>query len=260
MVMKNLIRFSVLGFVFAAAHFAAAQASPPPGTIVIDNSEAVLEGNWGIVSAYGGTVATSPNKSVFSPGEEVTFTAKANEGYVFDGWSGNAEGYRNPLRVVMNTNKTIIANFLAAGVGVIMDNTKVPEEDRSGKWQVSQQTAAGTWFDNHDFAVAKETADSTFTFRPNIPKAGKYDVYIRYAQGSNRSSRVPWKVSHKGGVVNAIVNQKSNGGEWVQIASSVEFENGTKKEQFAEVTNGTGAEPAGTVVVADAVAFVFVGQ
>lgn len=206
--------------------------------------------------AYGGTVATSPNQSSFDKNAQVTLTAKPNDGYVFDGWTGDASGWKNPLRLTMNSNKAITANFIAAGVGVIMDN---PSAEKEGKWQISSTAWAGTWYDDYDFSMAKPKADAFITYRPNLPKSGKYDVYIRYAQGSNRSTRVPWSVSHKGGVVKAIVNQQTRGGEWFQIADGVEFDAGKKDKQFVQVDNGTGTETAGAMVVADAVAFVYVG-
>ena len=183
--------------------------------------------------------------------------AKANEGYVFNGWGKDAEGWKNPLRVTMNTNKTITANFIAAGVGVIMDN---PMAEKEGKWQPSTTAWAGTWYDDYEFSMAKPKADSYATYKPNVPKPGKYDVYIRYAQGGNRSVKVPWVVSHKGGVVNAIINQQTKGGEWIQIANGVEFDAGKSEKQYAQVNNGTGPEAAGAMVVADAVAFVYIGN
>ncbi|MBA4146658.1 MAG: hypothetical protein H0X66_00980 [Verrucomicrobia bacterium] len=207
-------------------------------------------------SAFGGTVVTSPNQTSFEKNALVTLTAKANDGYVFNGWSGDATGWKNPFRVSMASSKTITANFIAAGVGVIMDNRSA---DKDGKWQLSSTAWAGTWYDDYDYSMAKPKADAYVTYRPNIPRAGKYDVYIRYAQGSNRSTKVPWSVSHKGGVVNTIVNQQTGGGEWFQIASGAEFDAGKSDKQFAQVSNGTGNETAGAMVVADAVAFVYIG-
>ncbi|MFN7140031.1 MAG: InlB B-repeat-containing protein [Limisphaerales bacterium] len=226
---------------------------PVAGTTTTGNAGFTLN----VTAAYGGTVATSPNQGSFERNAVATLTAKASDGYVFNGWSGDASGWKNPLRVTMNTNKTITANFIAAGVGVIMDN---PTSEKKGSWQTSSTAWAGTWYDDYDFSVAKPIGDATATYRPHIPKTGKYDVYIRYAQGSNRSTKVPWTVSHKGGVVNAIVNQQTKGGEWFQIASGVEFTQGKQDKQFAQVSNGTGPESAGTVVVADAVAFVYIGD
>ncbi len=208
-----------------------------------------------VTAAYGGAVSTSPNQPSYEPKSLVSLQAKASDGYVFNGWSGDADGWKNPLRVTMTTNKTITANFIAAGVGIIMDNQVA---EKPGKWQASTTAWAGTWYDDYDFAVSKKTADSTATYKPNVPKAGKYDVYIRYAQGSNRATKVPWTVSHKGGKVNAVIDQQKQGGEWIQIANGVEFDAGKSDKQYAEVNNGTGSE--GAVVVADAVAFVYVGK
>jgi uncharacterized repeat protein (TIGR02543 family) len=40
-----------------------------------------------------------------------TLTATANSGYIFTGWTGDASGTTNPLDILMDTDKTIGANF-----------------------------------------------------------------------------------------------------------------------------------------------------
>ena len=59
----------------------------------------------------GGTVSISPNKVSYNPGETVTLTAVPNSGYTFTGWSGSVTGTQNPVTIVMDSNKTVTANF-----------------------------------------------------------------------------------------------------------------------------------------------------
>lgn len=47
----------------------------------------------------------------YNAGTNVIVTAKANPGYNFTSWSGDASGSANPLTVTMNGNKQITANF-----------------------------------------------------------------------------------------------------------------------------------------------------
>ncbi|MGV3538301.1 MAG: InlB B-repeat-containing protein, partial [Rufibacter sp.] len=61
--------------------------------------------------AAGGTVAITPAGGTYTRGTEVTLTATPAAGYVFTGWSGNATGTAASIAVVMNSQKSIIANF-----------------------------------------------------------------------------------------------------------------------------------------------------
>ena len=67
------------------------------------------------ITAVNGSVARDPNQTNFNLGDNVTITATASNNYVFAGWSGHAIGMINPLALVMNTNKTITANFRLPG-------------------------------------------------------------------------------------------------------------------------------------------------
>ncbi len=63
----------------------------------------------GSVTNNPGPVTNRP--SPYSPGSSVTLTALPNLGWLFTGWSGDADGAANPLSVAMTTNKSITANF-----------------------------------------------------------------------------------------------------------------------------------------------------
>ncbi|MGA1123510.1 MAG: InlB B-repeat-containing protein [Chthoniobacterales bacterium] len=60
----------------------------------------------------GGAVQVSPSGSVFEAGQLVQLTARADAGYAFTGWSGDANGTDNPLTRTINGNLAITANFL----------------------------------------------------------------------------------------------------------------------------------------------------
>ena len=61
----------------------------------------------------GGTVILSPSGGTYASGTSVTATANANSGYTFTGWSGALTGTTNPGTVIMNSDKTLTANFTA---------------------------------------------------------------------------------------------------------------------------------------------------
>lgn len=66
-----------------------------------------------LVSPTGaGTVTRTPNQTLYNPGAKVALGAQAIPGYLFSSWSGDLTGVNNPDTVLMNTNKTVTANFI----------------------------------------------------------------------------------------------------------------------------------------------------
>jgi photosystem II stability/assembly factor-like uncharacterized protein len=55
--------------------------------------------------------SVSPSGGEFDEGEEVTITATANEGWVFSGWQGDHTGSSSPSTIVMNSDKSVTAQF-----------------------------------------------------------------------------------------------------------------------------------------------------
>ncbi|MBA7695512.1 hypothetical protein ES703_104140 [subsurface metagenome] len=67
------------------------------------------------ISPYvGGTISKFPDKVRYPSGEYVTLTAHPSPGYEFDHWSGDASGYGTMATVIMDRNKSVVANFKAA--------------------------------------------------------------------------------------------------------------------------------------------------
>ncbi len=66
-----------------------------------------------VVTVSGqGSVTLNPSGGNYSEGTQVTITATANSGYVFDHWSGDLSGSANPVTITVDGNKNIIANFV----------------------------------------------------------------------------------------------------------------------------------------------------
>ncbi len=64
-----------------------------------------------VLATTGGTITRSPNKSTYTPGEQVILSAAANAGWRFTGWTGDLSGTANPGTLTMNSNKTVGGNF-----------------------------------------------------------------------------------------------------------------------------------------------------
>ncbi|MCK4923187.1 MAG: heparinase II/III family protein, partial [Bacteroidales bacterium] len=63
------------------------------------------------VSVENGSVVLFPDQTEYSEGTEVSLTATSEEGYQFDGWTGDVIDSINPLTIKMDSDKTITANF-----------------------------------------------------------------------------------------------------------------------------------------------------
>jgi uncharacterized repeat protein (TIGR02543 family) len=65
--------------------------------------------------ATGGDVDANPapncNVTQYTEGTTVTLTAVPNPGYTFDRWGGDASGSGNPVDLVMDTGRDVIAHF-----------------------------------------------------------------------------------------------------------------------------------------------------
>jgi uncharacterized protein (TIGR02145 family)/uncharacterized repeat protein (TIGR02543 family) len=71
-----------------------------------------------ISPAGAGVILRNPDQASYTPGASVIVTAAPTSGYVFAGWSGSALSKENPVAVILDGNKTLVANF-AQAPGVI---------------------------------------------------------------------------------------------------------------------------------------------
>ena len=100
-----------------------------PATITMDSNKRI---SAHFVRAYvlavqtylpgAGSVEADPTAGEYPAGAEVALTAVAGQGWVFDHWSGGASGSANPTSIVMDSDKSITANFVIAGNTIIVDD------------------------------------------------------------------------------------------------------------------------------------------
>ena len=72
-----------------------------------------------INTGEGGTTDPQPGAHIYDYGRIVAVTAIPEAGYEFSEWSGDASGAENPVEITLNSNKSLIANFIPA----------IPEEE-----------------------------------------------------------------------------------------------------------------------------------
>jgi len=117
-----------------------------------------------IYPSEGGSVTKDPDKALYIYGENVQITATPNLGYTFSGWTGDvASGHKNdnPLTVMMDSNRTITANFVS------------PSSPEINIKQDSMDIADGGSF---DFGTNKVGTDTNVTF--TIKNTGSADLVL----------------------------------------------------------------------------------
>ena len=87
-----------------------------------------------------GSVTKNPNKSSYSFNESVQLTAIANSDYTSSDWSGDASGSSNPVTIIMNSNKSVTANFTASKptVSIAATDASAGEPANNGSFTVSR--------------------------------------------------------------------------------------------------------------------------
>lgn len=134
---------------------------------------------------------------------------------------------------------------------LIIDN---PQATIVGSWSIGN-TAPGRYGPDYRYE-SPGTGANYVHFAPNILTAGNYAVYEWHSVGSNRTTEGPHVITHKNGTTTVIVNQRVNGGQW-NLLGTFAFNAGT--DGYVRITDAFAAA-SGSVVIADAIKFVFVPE
>lgn len=130
--------------------------------------------------------------------------------------------------------------FTTAGIGaeIVIDNLDPGWTNTSpsgGNWNQGASSVVPKIGTNYLYASGTaNTSEASITrscrWTPTIPAWGRYDVYVYYQIGSNRTAGARYKVVHSGGEVVSVQNQNSstpNQGGWFLVGSDLPFEAGT---------------------------------
>ena len=101
----------------------------------------------------------------------------------------------------------------AVNTGIIVDNLQA---EILGDW-LGSTSRSGYYGANyiHDQNAGKGA--KSVVFRPNLPAAGNYDVYLRWTTDANRATAVPVDVSASDGLTAHTVNMQADNGAWVLL-------------------------------------------
>jgi hypothetical protein len=127
--------------------------------------------------------------------------------------------YRTPARTT-ELQARITGNWPARppAAGHTVDNADATGVAFTGAWTVSAYDTGyhGTNY-CHDGNAGK--GQKAVVFRPNLPAAGSYEVFLKWTAAANRASNTPVTIATKPGVAPAsrIVNQQTNGSQWFSL-------------------------------------------
>jgi hypothetical protein len=202
-------------------------------------------------ATYGGTVTKNPDQANYAANTAVTLTASPVSVYAFTGWSGAVTGTNNPITLTLNSNKTVVANFVSPVADLIVDN---PAASFVGTWSLDTSAADEYGADYRTTSTTPNaSATATATFTPAIPATGAYDVYIWFPTIAKGSASVPVVISGASGNTVVTVNEVSGSGGWLLLATNLSFAAGTNG--FVQLGNNTGQ--GGKSMTADAVRWVY---
>lgn len=167
-------------------------------TILVDGDRTVyanFEQAWLFIQIAGhGSVNRSPNGEplsnsvkAYALGAHVTFTAKPDPGWIFNGWTGDLTGTVNPGSLDMLANKDVTATFVADATPPVITLTGAATVYTQCGGTYSDPGA--TALDNADGDI---TSEIVTTGRPGTPSApGTYAVaYNVTDQGGNAATQV----------------------------------------------------------------------
>jgi hypothetical protein len=93
-------------------------------TVALDSDKLVIASfirQYTLTIAAGKGGATDPPPGIYSDdsGKEISIKAIPDKGYKFSAWGGDVSGKSNPVKITLNSDKSILANFVPTGEGEI---------------------------------------------------------------------------------------------------------------------------------------------
>jgi uncharacterized repeat protein (TIGR02543 family) len=172
-----------------------ASGSSPSLTLTVDAAKAVVahfsEVTHQLTTSATGQGTVAPAQGTYAAGTSVTVTATPAAGWKFDFWSGDATGSTNPLTVVMNGDKAVVANFSRIEYRVtviIVGDGSVSFTDRA---YYAGESAVLTALANPGSQFSGWSGDATGSTNPlSIPMTGDKTVTATFTKNGSKNSGV----------------------------------------------------------------------
>ncbi|MFF5919869.1 DNRLRE domain-containing protein [Streptomyces flavochromogenes] len=139
-----------------------------------------------------------------------------------------------------------------SGTAVVVDDGDAGRTAAVGAWPASGNTAYTQYAVNQDYLYNKDSvAGDTYTWQPNLPEDGTYQVEAHNVPASDRATNAPYTITYDGGSKAYTVDQQAGtAGVWKTLGSHP-FKAGT----LGKIVLGDGPASTATSVIADAVRF-----
>ncbi|HIA64354.1 MAG TPA: hypothetical protein EYN93_15940, partial [Planctomycetaceae bacterium] len=122
------------------------ESSEQQAKLMMDGNKRVIVhftklGSLNTLIRGGGTISKSPDKESYLPGEEVTITAKADDGFEFAGWTGQVEENRQEITIKFGAATSLAANFKDIQTPVVTIATPSSQERADRGFNLSGSVA-----------------------------------------------------------------------------------------------------------------------
>lgn len=187
--------------------------------------------------AAAGTVTKSPEANYYAPKTAVQLTAKANEGWKFVGWEGDATGSTETISVTMDKEKSVVAKFELVGettVNLLKDgdfpSSSVISTSQDASWFLGQGTNWGNSAAKTSVSGGTATVDVTTigaeTYQPQLVQYNlALDKGMKYKLSFKASADVDRKIE---------VNFQQSVDPWGSYATK-EFDITTTEQEYTFV-------------------------
>jgi len=146
-----------------------ASGNSPTTTVVMDAHKSVTAHFTPVVQTYtlttsispSGAGSVSPSGGEYDDGAQVSLSATANSGYVFDYWSGSASGTGPNISITMDSDKNVIANFAAAGPAVLFSDNFSQD---TGDWDIFSASEGDAFYEGGWLHVMNYTTATIDTY------------------------------------------------------------------------------------------------
>ena len=136
----------------------------------------------------------------FAAGSQAWLYAVPVDGWTFWGWSAAASGSNNPVRVLMDGDKTVTATFVSTVPDTIVDNQDAGVT-LSGSWiHAPWSISLRCLFASHEY-TATDGGDETATFPVIVPRSGNYEFLTYYPSSSDNANQAYYNLVVGGSVL-----------------------------------------------------------
>lgn len=216
-------------------------------------------------NAVHGSITRSPNLPSYSAGSAVVVTVTANPGYFFANWTGASTSNASSLTVVMDSNKTLTAQFgTGSAPGGLQVNITPPQAVAAGaQWRMGNHDIY-PW--NNSGSVETPTHNGDFFIQlKEIPGWTRpWPGAVKISTGVTTVLNVSYLqqpgalqvVLHPADAIAAGAQWRVDGGPWQNSGASLNVAPGSRSIEFKTAGSWTTPAPQGVTVTANQAAVI----